>query len=143
MQGRTLGARIAVLRESIRESLIKWCTLIYAFCHTIICFERTAIISQARENPCHKHLSLKQWSLWIKLFKMCKPNVKKSMLQEVGCRGPYSFRKLPFYDRFLSTPVEPMHLIKNISEHVTGYEKRDNIVNFPIFHFKTFISLEP
>lgn len=43
---------------------------------------------------------------------------KKNMLQEVGCRGPYSFRKLPFYDRFLSTPVEPMHLIKNISEHI-------------------------
>ena len=43
---------------------------------------------------------------------------KKSMLQEVGCRGPYSFRKLPFYDRFLSTPVEPMHLVKNISEHI-------------------------
>ena len=52
--------------------------------------------------------------------KVCSAKTKreqKSILQEVRCRGPYSFRKLPFHDRFLSTPVEPMHVIKNVSEH--------------------------
>ena len=43
---------------------------------------------------------------------------KKTTLQKVGCRGPYSFRRIAFHDRFLNTPVEPMHVIKNISEHI-------------------------
>ena len=43
---------------------------------------------------------------------------RKKLLQETGCKGPYSLRRLPFHDRYLNTPVEPMHLLKNIAEHI-------------------------
>lgn len=33
-----------------------------------------------------------------------------------GCTGAYSLRSLPFHDRLLNIPVEPINLIKNISE---------------------------
>lgn len=43
-----------------------------------------------------------------------------------GCKGSYSFRKLPLHERILNTPVDPMHLVKNIAEHcvkfITGIE---------------------
>ena len=32
-----------------------------------------------------------------------------------GCTGDYSLRRLPNHDGYLNTPVEPMHLLKNIS----------------------------
>lgn len=41
----------------------------------------------------------------------------KSIQQRTGCKGPYSLARLPYHDRYLNTPVEPMHLIKNIAEH--------------------------
>ena len=34
-----------------------------------------------------------------KVYSAKTKSEKKSILQEVGCRGPYSFRKLPFYDK--------------------------------------------
>lgn len=43
---------------------------------------------------------------------------KKRIYQRTGCKGPYSLRRLPSHDRYLNTPVEPMHVIKNISEHI-------------------------
>ena len=43
---------------------------------------------------------------------------RKKIFQESGCKGPYSLIKLPSHDRYLNTPVEPMHLIKNIAEHI-------------------------
>lgn len=43
---------------------------------------------------------------------------KTQIAQETGCKGTYALRKLPNHDRILGTPVEPMHLIKNIVEHV-------------------------
>lgn len=39
------------------------------------------------------------------------------LVQKNGCKGAYSLRKLPLHDRLLSTPVDPMHLIKNIVAH--------------------------
>lgn len=42
----------------------------------------------------------------------------KELSQETGCKGPYSLRRLPFHDRYQNTPVEPMHLLKNIAEHI-------------------------
>ena len=43
---------------------------------------------------------------------------KKVLCKKKGCKGPYSLRRLPFHDRYMNTPVEPMHLIKNIAEHI-------------------------
>ena len=49
-----------------------------------------------------------------------------------GCKGSYSLRKLPLHDRILNTPVDPMHLVKNIAEHcvkfITGIE--DSLVRW-------------
>ena len=43
---------------------------------------------------------------------------RKQIVRQSGCTGVYSLRKLPNHDRYLNTPVEPMHLIKNIAERV-------------------------
>ena len=43
---------------------------------------------------------------------------QERLLQETGCKGTYSLQRLPNYDRYLNTPVEPMHTIKNISERL-------------------------
>lgn len=45
---------------------------------------------------------------------------KKAILQETGCKGTYSLCRLPDHSRLYSTPVEPMHLFKNISDHLVG-----------------------
>lgn len=42
---------------------------------------------------------------------------RKELAQKTGCKGSYSLRKLPLHERTLNTPVEPMHLIKNIAAH--------------------------
>lgn len=51
---------------------------------------------------------------------------KNEIAQECGCKGSYSLRKLPLHERLLNTPVEPMHLIKNIVAHcinlIAGHE---------------------
>ena len=43
---------------------------------------------------------------------------KRGYAQKTGCTGKTPLRKLPHHDRHLNTPVEPMHVIKCISEHV-------------------------
>ena len=43
---------------------------------------------------------------------------RKQVIKSCGCTGDYSLRRLPNHDRYLNTPVEPMHLLKNISERV-------------------------
>lgn len=45
---------------------------------------------------------------------------KKAILQETGCKGTYSLNRLPDHSRLYSTPVEPMHLFKNIGDHLVG-----------------------
>ena len=56
---------------------------------------------------------------------------KKEIAQETGCKGRYALRKLPYHDRFLNTPTEPMHLIKNVVEHIVrliaGGEDSDKV----------------
>ena len=51
---------------------------------------------------------------------------KYLIAKETGCKGQYVLKELPDHDKLLDTPVEPMHLIKNIAEHlirlVTGIE---------------------
>ena len=43
---------------------------------------------------------------------------KKRITRKTGCKGSYALRRLPHHERFLNTPVEPMHLIKDIVEHI-------------------------
>ena len=43
---------------------------------------------------------------------------RRKISQETGCKGPYSLRRLPFHNRYLTTPTEPMHFLKNIAEHI-------------------------
>ena len=43
---------------------------------------------------------------------------RTKLARETGCKGPYSLRRLPHHDGYLSTPVEPMHLLKNVAEHI-------------------------
>lgn len=42
---------------------------------------------------------------------------RTQLVQESGCKGEYALRKLPLHDRLWNTPVDPMHLIKNIVVH--------------------------
>ena len=43
---------------------------------------------------------------------------KKRITRNTGCKGVYSLRSLCHHDRYLNTPVEPMHLLKNIIQHI-------------------------
>lgn len=43
---------------------------------------------------------------------------KKLYAQKTGCTGSTPLRALPHHDRYLNTPVEPMHLIKGVAEHM-------------------------
>ena len=43
---------------------------------------------------------------------------RTALTQRTGCKGSYALRRLPHHDRHINTPVEPMHLVKNISEHI-------------------------
>lgn len=43
---------------------------------------------------------------------------RKHVSQKSGCKGHYVLRSLPQHDRIKNTPIEPMHLIKNIAEHI-------------------------
>ena len=43
---------------------------------------------------------------------------RKEIIQSGGCTGDYSLRRLPNHDRYLNTPVEPMHVLKNIAERI-------------------------
>ena len=45
---------------------------------------------------------------------------KKRLAQISGCKGVYALRRLPSHERILNTPVEPMHLVKNIVEHIVN-----------------------
>ena len=51
---------------------------------------------------------------------------RKKLFQETGCKGTYALRKLQSHDRLWSTPIDPMHLIKNIVSHcvnlIAGHE---------------------
>ena len=43
---------------------------------------------------------------------------KKRKACTTGCKGSYSLGQLHHHDHYLNTPVEPMHLFKNIVEHI-------------------------
>ena len=38
-----------------------------------------------------------------------------AITRETGCEGSYALRRLPTHDRLVCTPVEPMHVLKNVS----------------------------
>ena len=42
---------------------------------------------------------------------------KKRFVQEKGCKGTYSLRHASSHNHILDTPVDPMHLVKDIVEH--------------------------
>ena len=42
----------------------------------------------------------------------------KKEVRKTGCKGTYPLRKAPGHDRIRMTSVEPMHLVKNIVEHM-------------------------
>ncbi len=42
---------------------------------------------------------------------------QKRICQKTGCKGVSVLCKVDGFDRFLSTPVDPMHLVKDIVEH--------------------------
>ena len=43
---------------------------------------------------------------------------RKEVIQKCGCTGDYSLRRLPNHNRYLNTPVEPMHVLKNVAERI-------------------------
>lgn len=51
---------------------------------------------------------------------------RKELVQVTGCKGACPLSKLPLHERILNTPVDPMHLIKNVVSHlvylIAGHE---------------------
>ena len=58
-------------------------------------------------------------------------NEKKMILQQTGCKGPYALHRSPLHERILNTPVEPMHVIKNVVkrmvELISGQEDSQKV----------------
>ena len=69
----------------------------------------------------------------VKFMNASTKKERLKLVQSDGCKGKYILRKLPFHDRFLSMPVEPMHLIKDIIEHIVkllgGFEDSVKVRN--------------
>ena len=57
------------------------------------------------------------------------PAERKSLARTTGCKGTYSLRRAASHNRVLDTPVDPMHLLKNIVEHIVNLiaGKKDSI----------------
>ena len=45
---------------------------------------------------------------------------RKTLVQRTGCKGAYALRRAFLHNRILDTPVDPMHLVKNIVEHIVN-----------------------
>ena len=43
---------------------------------------------------------------------------RKRLSRKSGCKGEYIMRRMPRHNRITDTPVDPMHLFKNIREHL-------------------------
>ena len=43
---------------------------------------------------------------------------QKKIAKKTGCKGIYAFRSLSGHDRIRDTQVDPMHLFKNIGNHI-------------------------
>ena len=43
---------------------------------------------------------------------------KKDITRKYGYKDNYALQKMPNHNRRLSTPVEPMHIVKNVVEHI-------------------------
>jgi hypothetical protein len=50
--------------------------------------------------------------------KVSSAKERKEVIQTCGCTGDYSLRRLPNHNRYLITPVEPMHVLKNVAERL-------------------------
>ena len=43
---------------------------------------------------------------------------RNRLARKSGCKGKYIIRHMPRHNRITDTPVDPMHLFKNIGEHL-------------------------
>ena len=59
----------------------------------------------------------RRWCKWEVCFCLNSWAAEK-VARKSGCKGTYALRQVPGHDRVLMTPVEPMHLVKNIAEHI-------------------------
>ena len=57
------------------------------------------------------------------------------ILQQSGYKGPYALQRAPYQEHILNTPIDPMHVIKNIVDRfislvderiLTKYEMKNN-----------------
>ena len=53
-----------------------------------------------------------------KRYEKASLNTQKTVARRTGFKRSYALQRLPNHDRYLNTPAEPMHLIKNVVEHL-------------------------
>lgn len=54
-------------------------------------------------------------------YEAASTNAKRlAISQETGCKVSYALRRLPDHDCLMCAPVEPMHVLKNVSEHLVS-----------------------
>lgn len=117
-----LGAAIVQVVESTATNYLRWSILIIeGFYHQVTRYANKRLAFQIKNIHQHfqnlKHSGIIDES--IKRYESARVGAEhKAIARETGCKGNYALRKLPNHDRFLNTPVEPIHLIKNIVEHV-------------------------
>ena len=54
----------------------------------------------------------------MQMGNICYKEARTTLMQRTGCKGSYTLHRLPHHERHINTPVEPMHWVKNISEHI-------------------------
>ena len=87
-------------------------------CHSLR-EERTGFPSNKAPQATPKVKDMAFVEKWnSKYDKVTTTKKQKKLARLSGCKGTYSLSQLSNHDRYLNTPVEPMHLLKNVVEHV-------------------------
>lgn len=78
------------------------------FPHKVVCADNTPVLKTQKYVDDSNDEYVKQNTA----------RARKEYAQSTGCTGRSALRSLPHHDRLLNTPVEPMHVVKCISEHI-------------------------
>ena len=78
-----------------------------------------------KEKPKLKTMAYLEAAL-KKLDEATTRGAKQQAIRDTGCKGRFSMLSMPSHNRYDDVPVDPMHLIKNIVEHIVKLINGDN-----------------
>ena len=85
----------------------------------MISFGQCTRTFQANVPVWKDHLTQRLKSIWKRPTRLTlNPLQKKTNVIDTGCKGSFALKKLTDHDRYLNTPTDPMHTLKNIAERI-------------------------